>query len=148
MAGGGGFWAGVKYQQKKQTAFTGQFRNRQGIGTGLPAQAGNRTGLHPVKGQKRIWREEEKWRYSGRKTRTAVLLPKTCNSTRFFVYPQENLPNREPRLAMKFKISAIILIFAAIASGWWWKTKDEPQSGAPPYGEEESDAPEMDRFAL
>ena len=48
---------------------------------------------------------------------------------------------------MKFKISAIILIFAAIASGWWWKTKDEPQSGAPPYGEEESDAPEMDRFA-
>ncbi|KKU99923.1 MAG: hypothetical protein UY33_C0019G0009 [Candidatus Amesbacteria bacterium GW2011_GWA1_48_9] len=51
MAGGGGFWAGVKYQQKKQTAFTGQFRNRQGIGTGLPGGAGNRTALRPVNGE-------------------------------------------------------------------------------------------------
>lgn len=47
LMGAGGFFAGIKYQQKKQPAFLRQF----GMGQGTRAGQANRQGFRPVNGE-------------------------------------------------------------------------------------------------
>lgn len=51
MVGAGAFFAGMKYQQSKQPAFSRQFAGQQGARTGQGQVQGNRQGLRPVNGE-------------------------------------------------------------------------------------------------
>jgi len=51
IVGFGGFFAGIKYQQKKQPTFGRQFGNALGTRSGVPFQNGNRLGFRPVAGE-------------------------------------------------------------------------------------------------
>jgi len=52
VAGAGGFFVGMKYQQGKQPAFSRQFGNGQGTRTGGQLQgSSNRMGFRPVPGE-------------------------------------------------------------------------------------------------
>ena len=51
VVSGGAFFAGMKYQQSKQPAFTRQFAGQQGARTGQGQFQGNRAGFRPVNGE-------------------------------------------------------------------------------------------------